>query len=221
MSRLLAKTVLSTVALGLVAACTSLPEYARPTAESIDPSRYQAGDAIRYRELSRTDFRAASPPEQIAAHASEFGAYTCAIIRADTPEARISVVRDPASGGFVARLPDVEYYAEMDRGCSWWNPHGSSVPTEYVLQHEQIHFALVEIQARRLAQSARGLTGRGRSPQAAASDLQRSHDAAIQAARRGLVERNTRFDEETSDGYQPGRQRRWLSRVLAELGQGG
>jgi len=220
MSRLLAKTVLSTLALGLMPACTGLPEYALPTAETIDPSRYQAGDAIRYRQLSRADFRAASPPAQIAAHASEFGAYTCAVVRADTAEARISLVRDPASAAFLARLPDVEYYAEMDRGCSWWNPRSTGVPPEYVLQHEQIHFALVEIQARSLAETARGLTGRGHSPEAASSDLQRAHDAAIQAARRALVERNTRFDEDTSDGYQPSRQQRWLTRVLAELGQG-
>src|SRR5262245_54339633 len=57
----------------LLVACSTLPDHARPRAEVMDPAVYRPGDAIRYRALTRADFRADEPPRQVAAHAAFFG----------------------------------------------------------------------------------------------------------------------------------------------------
>ena len=43
---------------------------------------------------------------------------------------------------------DLRFRAQMDRKCSWWNPKDLGFPQEYILEHEQIHFALCELGAR-------------------------------------------------------------------------
>lgn len=209
------RAVLLAVAL-VGAACTGLPDYARPTIDTFEPGTYDPSDVIRYRELSRADFQAKRPPDQVAAHASELGAYTCAIARTSEAETPFAVTPEPG-GGFVARVPSVDFHAEMDRQCSWWNPGQSVLPPEYVLQHEQIHFALVEIHARRVERDVLALRGRGDTPEAAAADLQRSIEAATRAARQATLERNSRFDEDTSGRHAPEQQARWLAEVQAEL----
>ncbi len=200
-------------------ACSTLPDYARPRGELLDPSAYHATDVIRYRELSRADFRGDSPPRRVASHASKLGAFTCANIVATPTTVMPTITPDPPSGGFVARAPALRYRAEMDRGCSWWNPDGAESSETYTLQHEQIHFAIVELEARRLDEEARGLLGRGSSPEAAAAALQRSINAALQAALSRGLSRSTRFDEDTSLVHDPRAQSRWNQRVVEELGQ--
>ena len=48
----------------------------------------------------------------------------------------------------------LRFFAQMDRNCSWWNPGEVGLPDDYILEHEQIHFALFELEARRLNESA-------------------------------------------------------------------
>jgi hypothetical protein len=146
---------------------------------------------------------------------SEMGAFTCATVRSAETSARSEIV--PESGGYVARVSTMEFYSEMDRQCSWWNPKFSALPQDYILQHEQIHFAIIEAQARRIEQRVLALRGRGRTPEAAAADLQRSIDAVMEASTEETLERSTEFDEDTSYRYEPERQAEWLAEVEAEL----
>ena len=200
-------------------ACSTLPEHARPRAGVIDRGDYRATDVIRYRELSRSDFRANAPPAAVAAHATGFGAVTCASIVPDGPT---RVRFDPETAErWIARLEDTGFHAEMDRGCSWWNPQGVPIPADYVLQHEQIHFALTEIQARRLTAKLRELRLRTDSPPSATSELQGRYNEALEDATAELLRTSTAFDEDTSGRYEPGRQARWLERVEAELARTG
>jgi hypothetical protein len=203
----------------LFAACSSLPDHARPRAGLIDPAAYSATDTIAYRALARADFRAAQPPAPVAEHAQSFGAFTCANI---VPDGMTRVRFDPTGepGTYLARLENTTFRAEMDRGCSWWNPHGPPIPADYVLQHEQIHFALTEIQARRLTAKLRDVRLRTGSPDSAASELQGRYNRALEEATAELLRTSTAFDEETSGRYEPVRQARWLERVESELARG-
>ena len=212
--------VLLLASLGPLASCSRLPGYARPSARVMHHTDYEPTDVIPYRELSRADFRGASPPEHVAPHAAKLGAYTCANIVPDSFQLRTTVALDPGSNGYVARMPTVRFHAEMDRECSWWNPAAQQIPAAYVLQHEQIHFAIVELEARRLNGGILALQGRGSSPEAAGVDLQRVHDAAFRDAMSRAVERHTRIDEDTSFVHAPDRQARWAEEGRVELARG-
>jgi hypothetical protein len=200
----------------LLVACSTLPDHARPQAEVRDPSAYRATDPIRYRAITRADFRAATPPAQVAAHAKSFGAFTCAsIVPKGVTRARIEPDREP--GIWVGRFENTAFRAEMDRACSWWNPEQVPVPAAYVLEHEQIHFALTEIVARRLGARLREVRLRTDSPASAGAELQKRYDALLEASRTELLDTSTEFDDDTSGSYQPERQARWLARVESEL----
>ncbi len=208
---------LAAIFLTALASCSSVPDYAHPTGEVMQPDSYSANDVIPYRELTRADFRAASPPKNVAQHASKLGAYTCALIVPASFRARSAIARDPASGGYIARIPGAQFRAEMDRECSWWNPKSLPAGKEYILQHEQIHFAIVELHARRMEADVAKLRGTGSSPQAAAEDMQRALDSAFQEAMERVLEQSTRFDEQTSYTHDPSRQARWADEIFAQL----
>jgi len=204
----------------LLLACSTLPEHARPRAGVMDPSAYQATDTIRYRKLTRADFRAAAPPAHVAEHANSFGAFTCANV---VPDGMTRVRFDPTreKGTWLASLENAAFHAEMDRGCSWWNPKGPEVPAAYVLEHEQIHFALTEIQARRLNAKLREVRMETDSPESAAAELQGRYNEALEEATKELLRASTDFDEDTSGSYEPARQARWRERVESDLARSG
>jgi len=210
--------LLSAALLGLLPSCTTLPSYARPTALIVDAADVHATDLIPYRELVQEDFKANAPPPQIAAHAERFGAFTCAQMVPHPRDGRFSIARDADSGEFVARLPPVQVRSAMDRGCSWWNTRGP-LPPEYVLQHEQIHLAIIEIRARQLERKWQQLRGRGSSLQDASNALQSALDKAYRRAVADVLKRSTKFDEDTSAKYDPRGQGRWWQRTRAELGE--
>ena len=136
---------------GAQAPASRIPEFARPGLLAYDDA--SAGDWIRYRELTRDDFRASEPPDPLGHGAGQIGAATCASIRA-RPDARISVQR--SDEGVVVVPEGLVFEAFLDRDCSWWNDANTALPPGYVLEHEQIHFALFELEAR-------SLTGRASS----------------------------------------------------------
>jgi hypothetical protein len=207
----------------LLTACThrpetsppsSLPEYARPHAETLRPEQYAATDVIRYRAVTRSDFRAATPPAQLGGNATRLGAYTCTNI---VPHGGPSVTFAPRPDGtMMARLANASFYAEMDRSCSWWNAK-SRLEAPYILEHEQIHFALTEIQARRLTARMQGVEVAARDPQAATREIQKIYDRLAQESSQELVRDSTRFDEETSFRISPTVQKRWLHTVERQL----
>jgi hypothetical protein len=182
----------------------------------IAPDAYDSTDTIRYRALSRDDFRASSMLPHLSAHAAGLGAYTCAFVIPDR-DAQIRVERRGERGDYVASARALSYRAEIDRSCSWWNADQRQLSEAYVLEHEQIHFALAEIHARRLTGRTRRLESAGESPSAAAEALQTRIEQEMAAALEELREESTRFDEETSGVHDPARQARWLADVERRL----
>lgn len=201
----------------LVAGCARLPEHARPRGQIVRIDSRGATDTIRYRTLTRGDFRASAAPETVAEHARRMGATTCVEIVPDSP-LKAAVQRDRKRAGFVARPVGIGYHATMNRRCSWWN-EAHPVPKAYLLQHEQIHFAIIELAARALTARARALSATGDSPAASVEALGRAVRAELERTLEEALARNTAFDRDTSMRYRPDRQDRWQRQVEAELAE--
>lgn len=200
--------------------CTRLPDFAAPKGGVIDPSKVDRSDTIRYRTLTRDDFRAEQPPAHLAEHAQKLGALTCANV-ITTPDTQVQIRQDPEAGTYVARLLSLGFIAEMDRKCSWWNTKQKSANDAYVLQHEQIHFALAELAARRqnvrAARMVSELVITASSAEDAQRQIQEQVTSVVQDAMEELIEENHDFDVDTSLEHDPEKQDEWFRRVTAEL----
>jgi hypothetical protein len=206
--------------------CASLPEYAAPKEAQIEGDDPLAGDLIEYRKLARGDFKGTEAPEAFRGVADKVGAATCARI-VSQPPAEIEITEKTSSSGektTTGRIKTIGYRALMDRGCSWWNETLSAQDPVYVLQHEQIHFALFEVEARRLDRSvkamAKTLLVEGDSLDDVRVQVERRIQDAFDDTTETLLERNRDFDEDTSLGYEPEQQQRWYDTVMRELKEG-
>lgn len=205
--------------------CSSLPDYAAPQGRVVDPHSVDRSDTISYRPLKRGDFRAEALPDHVREHAEKLGALTCAYV-VTTPDTGYEVqeLRD-ANGRstFTGRFSKLGFVAEMDRKCSWWNPKLDPAKEAYVLQHEQIHFALAEVEARRQTRKARRLVAEfsvtTSSLDEAKQRIQGEVTKVVERAMKDLISRNEDFDEETSLQYDPQKQQRWFDVVHAELAE--
>ncbi len=181
--------------------------------------------AIPYRTLERADFRGTEAPPEFAAAAAQLNAATCAVITT-LPRTRIVATPIAGPGGttrYRATLQNVGFEAQMLRSCSWWNPQDLGVPEAYILQHEQIHFALFELEARRLHgmrnRIEAHLSAEAGDPHAATQAAQALLDAEVRKGGERVLLRSRRFDEDTSMGHHPRQQQRWWEQVQAELAE--
>lgn len=191
-----------------------LPDYARGHVEIAPPSEGQA-DLIPYRTLTRADFRADVPPVVLPEDAPPHGAMTCARIMPRANLATRGSAEEPDEP--VVRLQGLSFAAMMDRGCSHWNDE-SPLPESYVLEHEQLHFAIVELEARRLNARAeeleRSLVERGPD---AEQKIQGGMNEVMEVSARQIAEQGLALDEATSMRYAPEVQQGWLARLNREL----
>lgn len=197
-------------------ACARLPDYAMPRVEVVEAAELARADGIPYRKLTRGDFRAKQAPIADASHAAQMSAFTCANV-VPKGDIQMEMRQQSAGGGFVARPAKATFVATMDRNCSWWNPDPSGEASAYILQHEQIHFAIAEVAARDLTKRVRQLSATGDSAEQAASVLQRAIDDVFRVAMHEMTERNIAFDIDTSGRHDPELQQRWYDQVSREL----
>jgi hypothetical protein len=210
----------------LVIACSHLPEYAAPKGGVVDAGQLDSTDVIGYRQLARSDFRGTKAPPEFAAVAERVGAATCGQVRTTKDTEFLISWRQESPTSEKRHWVEVKklgFMALMDRRCSWWNDRAAARAPGYVLQHEQIHFALYELGARKLNASVeqikRDMVTEGKTQEAVQAHAQQALNAALQAATVDLLDRNRDFDEDTSLGYRPDRQRAWLQKVTAELAE--
>jgi hypothetical protein len=204
--------------------CSTLPEYAAPKGGVVDAGKLDSSDVISYRQLTRADFRGTQAPTEFAAVAERVGAATCGQVRTTADTVFMINWRQESPTSEKHHWVEVKklgFMALMDRRCSWWNEKLAARAPGYVLQHEQIHFALYELGARKLNASVgalkRDMTAEGKSQEEVQAQAQRALNDALAKATEELLERNREFDEDTSLGYRPDRQRDWLNKVTAEL----
>lgn len=188
----------------------------------MDPSSEAGGDLITYRRLSQGDFKASAPPAEAAAHAEKLGALTCAYI-ATTPDTAYEI-RETVQGSsrrFTVRFSRLGFVAHMDRSCSWWNANNRSSEVPYVLQHEQIHFALAEVEARRRNQEAAELLASWRKEASSMDDAKEMVEQRLRNlvddAMADLLDVSQDFDEDTSAQHSPELQNEWERRTDEEL----
>jgi hypothetical protein len=220
------KRRLFAVVLLAVLGCSTLPEYAAPKGGVVDAGQLDSSDVISYRQLTRADFRGTGAPTEFAAVADRVGAATCGQVRTTADTVFLLNWRQPSPSSQKQHWVEVKklrFMALMDRRCSWWNEKLAARAPGYVLQHEQIHFALYELGARKLNASVeaikREMTSQGTSGEEVQARAQQALNDALTRATEELLERNRDFDEDTSLGYRPDRQRAWLQRVTAELAE--
>ena len=204
--------------------CSTLPEYAAPKGGVVEAAKLDSTDVIGYRQLTRADFRGTHAPPEFAQVADRVGAATCGQVRTTSDTTFFIKWRQETPSSEKQHWVEVKklsFMALMDRRCSWWNDKAAARAPDYVLQHEQIHFALYELGARKLNASVdaikRDMTAEGDSQAQVEARAQRALNDALLKATEDLLERNRDFDEDTSLGYRPDRQRAWLQRVNEEL----
>jgi hypothetical protein len=209
------------------AGCASsrLPDWAHGGAREIAPETADT-DVIAYRTLTRDDFRGSEPPPSLAEHRDDVGAATCAYFRTG-PGIEVEVrpsARAADTPRYDVSLRGLAVETVMSRSCSWWNAEQEALPQDYVLQHEQIHFALFELAARRFNADAARIAAKcaysGEDPKALVAQTRGCLRERIDAAMREAMAENRRFDEDTSYAHEPDKQRAWFARVQRELAAG-
>lgn len=223
MNRFLIYAILS-LSMALVSACAGLPEYARPHMVQADEHLKTSVRAFSYRPLTRRDFRATSLSERQAEHAGRINAHTAIQIRLSA-NSSFRVTRGDLSGRtfFFGRIARLAFEAVMLPDRSWWSPKIPANMRGYVLQHEQIHFALAELAARRLTRDTQKWASEvlviEPTPQEVRAELVRQIKDRINAAMEVNVKRQAEFDEDTSLFYNPKWQQWWFRTVEEELKQ--
>jgi len=206
----------------LLSSCAQLPEYARPHLKEIDNKQEILKNGITYRQLTVDDFQALELPANIEPHAKNLAAHTCCRIRA-AKNSKFTITRGYLNQQihYFGSIKDIVFEAVMIPECSWLNPRVSEEKLEYVLEHEQIHFALMEIAARKLTRKARKETKNFMAIQSTYEDTQGEISAKIRdmvrTANQTVLKEHTSFDEDTSLYFDPKAQRWWLDRVEEQL----
>jgi hypothetical protein len=208
--------------LALTLACSRLPEYARPRMVQEHDQQETLATGIPYRSLTPEDFRAASLSEQLAEHADRINAHAVIRIRWTADSSfRITSGNLYGRSYFFGSIVHLAFEAVMLPDRSWWNPKIPAERRSYVLQHEQIHFALTELTARQLTIDAKKWASDilviGQTPEEVAAELTRQINERINAAMQASLKRQAQFDEDTSLVYSPKWQHWWASSMEDEL----
>ena len=177
-------------------------------------------ELVAYRPLTRADFRAEAAFGTAVTEAERMGATACAEI-ALRPDALAIHNERGASGetSYVVTLDDPIFYAVFGAQCSWWDPDGV-LPEADVLEHAQIHFALVELEARRMNGRVAQIVERVASSGADLETTRRAASAKLQdileQAKVTVRGRAELFDSNVHP-FDRVRQRRWFLKVMSEL----
>ncbi len=180
----------------------------------------RSSDVIGWGTLRVEDFRAEHPPVSVWDHGERLAAVSCVFLGTDGTFPLTVRREQPAAGAarYRVRVPGVRIISRFDRGCSWWNPETPVDRVAYTLEHEQIHFALTELAARRLqtvlAERHELLEATATTASRAQQRIQMQLDIAQRKISEALREEHARFDAETSARYDPIAQDRW--RTLSE-----
>jgi hypothetical protein len=201
------------VAWALVA-CASGPRQPAAGERSV------ATELVFYRALSRADFRAEAAVGDAVTEAERVGATTCADISmrpdAFTVRPERSVTGETLH---VVSLDAPIFFAVFRPACSWWDPDGV-LPEQDVLEHEQIHFALVELEARRMngrvEQIAERVAASGIDLEATRRVALERLRAILEEARRTASGRAELFDAQVYP-HDRVRVRQWFLKISSEL----
>ena len=209
----------------LLSGCPRLPEYALPHINATGGKSVFSGRGFTYRALTVHDFGAQSPPELSAGQAKHIFAHSCIRIRLSRKASFLIThgYNDYFGRSFWAgSVQSIGFEAVMVPDCSWWNPRVPPEKKGYVLQHEQIHFALMELAARRLSRrvgkNLSAFSVIDSSRQGVEDQLKEKISTLVQRENTKILQAHTSFDEDCSLYFDPEKQQWWFDKVNRELG---
>lgn len=206
----------------VLAGCPKLPDYALPNVTKAERARASSVEVFSYRQLTIEDFRAISLPEDKKNHADRINAHSCIQIR-PRKDSKFKITRGHMNNElfYFGSIEHIAFEAVMVPSCSWWNPNLPEKKKAYVLEHEQIHFALVELAARRLTIEAGKTAESFLSVQAAYQDVRKEISEELKRMTRqamdDILKEHTDFDNETSLYFDPKAQKWWREKVEQKL----
>ncbi len=203
------------MAAGTVSLSGCAPQAEPKTLAAPSPDVFEI---IAYRTLTRDDFRGPVADRRLT-EASHASLPKCTSIAVAPREVVTRTEATSAGTLYVATLDDPMFYSTFNRGCSWPSPDETH-PDADVLEHEQIHFAIAEVEARRMNGRVEAIVARIRSAgtdrdgvtRRAALELQ----AILKEAEEACVGRDILFDDQVR-GDDRVRQRQWFQKISAEL----
>ena len=217
-------TLLMMMILVVASSCTSLPEYARPQINTIEEGGSATQEGFGYRILTVSDFQAPSLPPSMKEHAPQIRARSCITIR-PKGNSKININKFLFYGHetYSGKFENISFEAIFIPSCSWFDPQNGDEIQPYVLQHEQIHFGITEIEARKLSLKARKSLGDfiafGNNNNEVRDELMSKIKELLQDASEAELKAHTDFDEDTSGLYAPKIQQAWLIDVEKRLSE--
>ncbi|MCP3932745.1 MAG: hypothetical protein GY705_27045, partial [Bacteroidetes bacterium] len=135
-----------------ITGCSSLPHYAAPHMD-MGGQAEDLHNGLSYRKLKISDFKAPALSDRLRVYSDRLNAHTKVIIYPKKSiQYTISSSEAFAQVVYHGRVEDVSFEALMLPNSSWWNHKMPNDKKAYVLQHEQIHFGLLEITAQKMTQ---------------------------------------------------------------------
>ena len=202
--------------------CAQLPEYARPHIIEIDNKQELLKKGFTYRQLTVDDFQALKLPANIEPHAKNIAAHACCRIRV-AKDSKFTIIRGNLNQQihYFGSIKYIAFEAVMIRYDRFEEREILPLMNDLEPEHEQIHFALMEIAAIKLTREAKEETKNFMAIQSTYKDAQDEISAKIRdlvrSANEAVLKEHTAFDEDTSLYFDPESQRRWLERVEDEL----
>lgn len=184
--------------------------------------RCKSAPGFGYRKLTGADFQASGLPDpsQLPEHAGGASSFRFNI---DEVAAAIKAVPRTTDGGtlYAASLDDVVLKAEFIPSCSWLRPGVGDGDLRRILEHQSIHFALMEIFAREQTCVLRALpesvvpltTTAGEAISLARHRLEEHIEGALEK----LNARQSQYDGEVYMYGVTWNDKRWSKRVREDL----
>ncbi len=159
---------------------------------------------LPYQPLKPENFR--QPPPANAKHDAETA--TGVAVEHSPPKTE----KQP-DGSYTSKYTDLKYSSVVDEGQSY----NKRPNDEELLKHEQGHFDLSELEARkRNADKKKALDkleGTGSTPQEAEADLDKKLDEHTKEVNKGLNEKQEQYDNETDHSKNGAKQKEWNKKI--------
>lgn len=184
----------------------------------------QEEDGVSYRMLTLEDFRSSASSDNVS-HSKKTTVVSCTRIRTASKAKVVAIpkplLRRGEYPGYIGNITDLEFYTVLDRECLAWNQRNAGWEVSILLEHEQAHFAIMEIAARRLNRQLYEGSLKFRFKGATQDEVGRAGEKFIaNILRKGTEQalaRSQQFDLETDHGSLVEKQDSWVELLQEEM----
>ncbi len=218
----LVRCTICLVCILFISSCAPLPDYARPKFYTHPETAEAGATGFTYRDLEIGDFKARALPPDYQQYHDSINARSCLSIRpSGITNAQISRVPYYGNLIYVGSFTHISFEALFIPSCSWWNHTVSENKMDYVLQHEQIHFAIAELTARKvtreITKKMQDFTAVGGADAEVKDELMKVLLDSAHELIASDLKVHTDFDEDTSMFFDQDEQNSWFNRIGKRL----